>query len=721
MDMLNKEISRAFRGISGIDEEFIRDLVEFLLRQFKDKERYTGEPCLSYVSSMARRLAEYNVDRASLLAAMTWNVFELNKNGQELLEKKYGAEVAELAGRMARLSHIKIHSGQNRETEKFRRLVLALARDVRVVLLRLMDRAHVLSAIDKFPTPTPLANARTAREIYAPLASRLGINRLKNELEDSSLRLLEPEEYVAIRNLVRERSSHHEMNVERIQMKIQEKLNEQNIAALVKGRIKNINSIYKKMQVQKINFDHVYDVIGLRIITESDLIQECYAVLGIIHTLWKPIPHRFKDFVAVPKENGYQSIHTSVVGPTGAPLEMQIRTGKMDYIAEMGLAAHWRYKEPGKKASRDSGKFTWMRKVMEYLTDDPNASDVVEIFKVDMFPTEVYVFTPQGDVKSLPAGSTVVDFAFSIHSKVGYHCRHGKVNNKLVPLKTVLSNGDIIEILTSRKSHPHADWLTFVRTSVARNKIRSYLRIQNRDSMIKSGIEIMKRELKRSRIALKGLFDTEEFEMVVDKSGFSSRDDLFAAIGFNECSTQHIINRLIALRANLSHEEKNVSEPRKNEPSFCKVKPAGGIQTEIRFARCCEPLPGDKIIGYVTQGRGISIHAKSCRSLQKLEKDRMIEVFWEEGEKPVYPVRIVFEGFQDDAIMQDVTRIVVESGAGIISQKIETVSVGVYKMRGVLMLETDSANETDRVIAGLKLHPSIKKVTLTRPRKQRNK
>ncbi|MCD4653262.1 RelA/SpoT family protein [bacterium] len=719
--MLQNNVYRAFQGIANLEENYIHDLLEFLKNNFSDKKRYTGESCLNYISNMARRLSGYNVDKASLVAAFTWNILELNPEGVVLLEKKFGPEVVELVTRMAKLSNINVSSTQSRETEKFRRLILALSGDIRVVFLRLMDRAHVLSVINEFQTQNPLANAQTARDIYAPLASRLGINRLKNELEDSSLKMLEPEKYLEIQLGVKERSSHHEMNVERIKMQIQSRLDEQGISATIKGRIKNINSIFKKMIIQKIRFEQVYDVIGIRIISRSNLIQDCYAVLGIIHSLWKPIPHRFKDFIAVPKENGYQSIHTSVIGPTGAPLEIQIRSSSMDVIAEVGLAAHWRYKEPGKNRLIDSEKFTWMRKVMEYLTEEPNASDIVEIFKVDMFPTEVYVFTPQGDVKSLPAGSTVVDFAFSVHSNVGHHCRHGKINNRLVPLKTVLANGDIVEIITSRKSYPHANWLTFVRTSRAKNKIRSYLRVQARDSMIKIGLETLKRELRRNRISLKGLFETEDFLEVIDRSGYLLKDDLFAAIGFNECSSQHVINRLMMIRATRFKEDEQEAPAKESDRTPGHIKAVGGINIATRFARCCEPLPGEKIVGYVTQGRGISIHSARCRSMLKLDRNRIVNVVWEEGDEPNYPVRIIFEGYQDPSLMQDITRVVVEHRVIILSQKIETSARNQLKVRGVLMLETKFLEEVDKIMVALRQIPAIKKVSQTRSRKNRKR
>ncbi|HPQ39780.1 MAG TPA: RelA/SpoT family protein [bacterium] len=718
MNALRDNLLRAFRGHSEASEADRNAFIDFLIDACDGKTRETGEPCLRYISDMALRISRYTVDQASLYAVFLWNLLKLDASSSEQIRSRFGNEVHELAHRLVQLGEIDSKTSKDAEQEKFRRLILALARDIRVVFLRLLDRAHVLSKLAEYPTRDPETMARTAREIYAPLANRLGIGILSSELEDVSLRVLEPEKYSEIRRRVRERSDHHEMNVERIKMYIQKKLDEQKIRAEIKGRIKSINSIYKKMQAQKITFSQVYDVIGIRIITERDHVQDCYGVLGIVHSLWKPIPHRFKDFIAVPKENGYQSIHTSVIGPTGAPLEIQIRSRKMDAIAEFGLAAHWQYKESGSQKAEDTEKFTWMRKVMTYLTEDPNPSDIVEIFKVDMFPSEVYVFTPRGDVKSLPAGSTPVDFAFSIHSEVGFHCKHAKINSRLVPLRTKLSNGDIVEIITSRNSHPNANWLTFVRTSSARNKIRSYLREEARDTMIKHGMELLRREFKRHRIPIKGIFESGEFGDVVRKSGFSTREDLFAAIGFGEYSVQHIVNRLITARAAITQKE--ISPDALEEgPSAGRVRVLKDMEVPTKFARCCEPVPGDKIVGYITHGRGITIHKAACRSLRKLESARIIDVSWEEGERPIYPERIIFDGFNRDTLLVDITRVLVNHGAVIRSQRMESVDSRGLRVRGVLMLDVQAVADMDALVRQLETVDGVREVTRSRGRKRR--
>lgn len=718
MNALRENLLRAFRGFPDHSEAEQNDFLEFITSACGDVTRDTGEPCLRYISDMAVRLSHFKVDKASLYAAFLWNLLNAKPESSEVIRARFGNEVHELAQRLVQLGEIDTKTSKDAEQEKFRRLILALARDIRVVFLRLMDRAHVLSKLTDYPTSDPRAMAQTAREIYAPLANRLGIGILRSEIENVSLQILEPAKYVDIRRRVSERSDHHEMNVERIKRTIRKRLDEQRIDAEIKGRIKSVNSIYKKMKVQKISFSQVYDVIGVRIVTRSDKVQDCYAVLGIVHSLWKPIPHRFKDFIAVPKENGYQSIHTSVIGPTGAPLEIQIRSWKMDAIAEFGLAAHWRYKEPRGQKAQDTEKFTWMRKVMTYLTEDPNPSDIVEIFKVDMFPSEVYVFTPRGDVKSLPAGSTPIDFAFSIHSEVGFRCKHAKINSRLVPLRTKLSNGDIVEIITARNAHPNANWLKFVRTSSARNKIRSYLREEARDSMIKQGMEQLKREFKRHRIPLKGIFESEEFGDVVQRSGFNTNNELFASIGFGEYSVQHIVNRLITVQASKTQQESE-SDAAAAVQETGKVRVIKDMEVPTRFARCCEPAPGDAIVGYITQGRGITIHKETCRSLRKLEPARIIEVAWEAGEEPHYPERFVFDAFNRDMLIVDITRVLVKNGAVIQSQKVETVDRRGRKVRGVLMLDVQAVTDMEKLVRQLESIDGIREVTRSRSRKRR--
>ena len=718
MEGLRDNIQRAFQGMPECRPGSVDNLVDYLEGVYRDKRRLSNEPYLSYLSNMARRLSDYRVDRVSFLAAMTWSLFEVQPDRAEEIRAVHGDDVHELASRLARLSRIDSKSSEDAEKENLRRLILALAGDIRVVFLRLLDRAHSLSVIDQFPGEDARGSAVAAREVYAPLANRLGIGKLKSELEDASLKILEPSVYSDIRRRVKERSEHNAMNMERIKLQILDKLNAQGIRAEIKGRIKTVNSIYQKMLVQKIQFDQVYDVVGLRIITERDGVQDCYAVLGLIHSIWKPIPHRFKDFIAVPKENGYQSIHTSVIGPMGSPLEIQIRSRRMDEIAEVGIAAHWQYKETGGSRTESTEKFTWLRKVMNYLTEEPNPADMVEVFKVDLFPSEVYVFTPKGDVKSLPAGSTVVDFAFSIHSEVGFHCQHGRINKKLVPLRTRLNNGDIVEIITSRNAHPNSNWLKFVRTSVARNKIRGYVREVERDSRIKYGMEILRKELRRHRIPVMGVFDTDEFREVVTRSGFTGQDDLFAALGFGEYSVQHVINRLMTIRASRQQTKKEETGQPALQRLSGRVKVLNDVEVVTRFARCCEPMPGDGIVGYITQGRGITIHSADCASLKKLEADRKVPVRWEADDDPDYPLRVVFEGVQMARLTQDINRFLSELGAVVLSEHIQVTDKRQMRVRGVLLLDSKTVADQDKLIDGLRRIPGIQKITRSRSRKR---
>lgn len=716
---LQENIQVALQSVLLGSDWTVENYVDYLRSLYGDSVRKTGESCLSYISNIARRLSFYRLDHASLMAAFTWNVFVARPDKTEDIRKQWGNEVYELASRLAELAEIDVKTGQEAENEKLRRLILALARDIRVVFLRLIDRVHVLNVIDKYSGEDPMAVAAAARDIYAPLANRLGIGKLKSELEDLSLRIRLPEVYSDIRRRVKERSEDHALNVERIKTVIQDRLASQGIKAEIKGRIKNIDSIYKKMLAQKIGFDQVYDVIGLRIITEKPGIQECYAVLGLIHSLWKPIPHRFKDFIANPKENGYQSIHTSVIGPKGSPIEIQIRSRKMDEIAEVGIAAHWLYKESGTASGGAADKFTWLRKAMSYLTENPDPHDMLEVFKVDLFPSEVYVFTPRGDVKSLPAGSTVVDFAFSIHTEVGFRCRHGKINKKLVPLRTKLQNGDIVEIITSRNAHPTSDWLKFVRTSLARNKIRAYLRDVARDSMVKKGLDSLKRELIKQRLPVNKLLDSDEFLEVIVRLGFSASDDLYAAIGFGEISIQQVINKLVTLKAAQGKGRvEGITGDHELARPVSSVQVVSGSDIVTRFARCCEPLPGDKIVGYITRGRGITIHAADCSNLKKLGADRIVPVKWDAHDNPKYPIRLLFEGYQVAVLIREMTQIVAERNGVILSQQIETVDKKSQRVRGVLLVELPNGEVEEKLLDSLRSIPGMLQVVQSRSRKR---
>jgi GTP diphosphokinase / guanosine-3',5'-bis(diphosphate) 3'-diphosphatase len=716
---LLENIQCAFRGLDSQASGSAEKCAEFLQNLYGQTTKKSGEPCLQYVSSIARRLSFYKLDYSTVMAALIWSVFQVKPEKKDDVKRECGQEVWQLASRLADLAEIDVKTSEEAENEKLRRLILALAKDVRVVFLRLIDRAHVLNVIDRYAAENPVVAATAVRDIYAPLANRLGIHRLKNELEDSSLRILKPQIYSAIRRRVKERSDHHALNMERIKNNILVRLDKENIRAEIKGRIKSIDSIYRKLKTQKIDFEQVYDVIGLRVITEKESVQDCYAVLGLIHSLWRPVPHRFKDFVANPKENGYQSIHTSVVGPKGMPIEVQIRTPKMDEVAEVGIAAHWQYKEADADTSDASEKFTWLRKAMEYLMDNPDSKDMIETFKVDMFPAEVYVFTPKGDVKSLPAGSTVIDFAFSIHTEVGFHCRHGKVNHKLVPLKTRLRNGDIVQIITSRNAHPNADWLEYVRTSAAKNKIRGYLRDVARDSMIKTGRETLLKEMKKQRIPIKGLVESDAFLELVAHLKFNAPDDLFAALGFGDYSVQQVINRLITLKATRERDLKSGDNEADMPRTEGSVRVISGTEIVTRFARCCEPEPGEKIVGYITRGRGITIHSYDCPSLKKLGSERFVEVRWDADDNPTYPVRIRFEGYPTETLSGDILRAVSDCRAFLMSQHIEMLHKQPNRIRGILLVEIQDGNEADRLIKMLKDVDGITDVALSKTRQKK--
>ncbi len=702
MEALGVILERVFSPFPDLDENYIYSLKKYLEHRFGRHTRENGEPYAIYFADVVERLSHLHVDKPTILAALLWQVYHVMDNAREEIEKFFGMEVAELAERVSRLSRIDYNASQELHMEQFRNLILALAKDIRVVFVRLVDRAHVMSMIEVYPLEQPEAAARESRELYAPLANRLGIGRIKLELEDLSLKILQPEIYLDLERKISARSSDREKYLETIKTLMKTALVNESIHAEIKGRVKHLDSIHKKMLAQKISYDEVYDIVGIRVITDS--IKDCYSVLGIVHSLWKPIPKRFKDYIAVPKQNMYQSIHSSVIGPAASPLEIQIRTREMNRVAELGIAAHWQYKDH-EINRRYQEKFAWMRQAMEWLKDKNDPIQAVEMFKVDLFPDEVYVFTPMGEVRCLPKGSSVIDFAFMIHSDVGYQCKGANVNQKFVPLKTQLCNGDIVEIITSKTAKPNANWLQHVKTSHARNRIRKYLRTRARDQMIHIGKEILFKHLKKMRIRTTGILGSEAFLAVVEQFGLQSGEDLLSAVGFGELSCTQVANRLSLKMV------KPVKQPRKSSQQLPKkqglVSISGETDLEIRFARCCEPIPGEEIVGYITFGRGVSVHAKRCANLNKLESNRIVKADWEASDRPGYPVKITFEGHKLPGLMTRITDVLIASGAQVISHKLSEHRKAHAFIRGQIQIEITSYANLEEILREIREIPGV--------------
>ncbi len=698
-------------GVCGLSSPLVEKLEQFASLHMAEHRRVSGEPLVEYARHAITRLCALNLDVHTVIAGAVWQSVILKPELMDEIERSFGAEASELVRRVGKISAIDYSAGEGEQAEQFCNLILALARDIRVLFILLVDRAHILSVSNAYLLKDRVKLAKEAREIFAPLANRLGIGSLKQELDDLSFQILEPEIFIELKRKVEARSADREQYLKTVVDVIRTQMEHEGLDIQIKGRLKHFDSIYKKMLKQNIPFDEVYDLVGVRLIAED--LKECYAVLGIIHSLWKPIPRRFKDYIAMPKQNMYQSIHTTVIGPSGYPLEVQIRSREMDRIAECGIAAHWIYKD--KHIDRKyEHKFAWLRQIMEWKKENRDPVEMMEILKVDLFPDEVYVFTPKGEVRTLPKGATVVDFAYLIHTTIGQHCKGARINNQIVPLKTELANGDIVEIITSASSRPSMDWLAFVRTSSARSKIKRFLREQQKERSILIGRENLIKMLRRQRMLTEGIFESEAFAQVTARMGYKAVDDLFAALGFGEITDLQIINRLTTELA----EKKPERELPRSTPARESKKIRIGQSTDMmmHFARCCEPIPGESIVGYITHGRGITIHSASCVNVAKLEKERIIRAEWEKDDRPAYPIRIAFRGFYQPELINELTRLIERFKAKLVSQRIET--TGNLRMRGEIQVEVSEFSKIEQMMNELKKIQGVMQANRMKSRKK---
>ena len=632
--------------------------------------RQSGEPYIIHPEAVAEILADLEMDAVTLQAAFLHDVVEDTSASLEEIGRTFGPEVAQLVDGVTKLSLLEDRSQLEQEAENLRKMFLAMAQDVRVILIKLADRLHNLRTLKHLP---PLRQRRIAQEtleIYAPLAHRLGIYRLKWELEDLSLRYLEPDVYQNLSELIRQRRNDRETYIEAVAAELREKLLEHGVDAEVSGRPKSFYSIYQKMRQGK-DFSEIYDLVALRIIVDS--VKDCYGVLGIVHTLFTPIPGRFKDYIAMPKPNLYQSLHTTVVGPGGQPVEVQIRTREMHRTAEFGIAAHWIYKE-GHSDPRFDQKLGWLRQLLEWQGETRDAREFLESLKIDLFADEVFVFTPKGQVHDLPAGATPVDFAYRIHTDVGHRCVGARVNGRIVPLDHRLQNGDIVEILTNKgSSGPSLDWLQFVQTSTARSRIRTWFKQKNREENAKLGRDMVEREARRVNLSPDDILRPEWLEDMSRRLHYGSIDDLFAAVGYGGLNSQQVVSRL---RDRLPEPAREI--PESDARAFSDYgKPTNGVRVRgadnllVRFSRCCTPVPGDPIIGYVSRGKGVTVHRLECPNAKALmqEGDRIVEVAWDQGLQQNYPVEIEVHALDRSGLLADVAQAVAETRLNILSAR----------------------------------------------------
>jgi len=636
--------------------------------------RLSGEPYLSHPLEVAHILTRMKLDVTSVVAGFLHDALEDTDVRLSEIERLFGREAANIVNGVTKISKIQFASHEERQAENMRKMILAMATDIRVIMVKLADRLHNMRTLGfQVPEKQELI-ARETLDIYAPLAGRMGIYWLKSSLEDLCLYYLEPQIYEKIKTELAERRGARDKVIQEVKGHLSEKLKEARIKATIKGRHKHFYGIYFKMKDQSLNINQVYDVLAIRVILNS--LKECYEVLGLIHAMWKPVSGAFKDYISLPKANMYQSLHTRVIIPLGQRMEVQIRTWEMDKVAEEGIAAHWKYKEGRAVSNTDEKQFAWLRQLLEWQKNLHDPKEFMETVRMDLFPNDVYVFTPKGEVKEFPKGATPVDFAYSIHSEVGDKCIGAKMNGKMVPLRYQLKNGDVAEIITSKKHQPSKDWLNFVKTSRAKTKIRHWIKREERDQSINLGKEILEKGLEQSHLNLPNIMKNEHISAIVKDLSLHSTQDLFASIGYGKISAKQVIHRL---KPKLGVEEdktlglvsKVVSRiKRKKSTRGIKVKGLGDML--VRFANCCHPLPGEHVTGFLSRGRGVTIHQYSCRHILDADPERVVEVSWEPSDQDVYHAGLKVTTVDKKGILADVSSVMSKNDANIIEADMKT-------------------------------------------------
>lgn len=686
--MITDLLSRVSSNGHAVDTELIERAYQFARTAHGDSVRLTGEPFITHPVAVSEILSELGMDDKTIAAALLHDVVEDCTVDCQRIRAEFGDEVAELVEGVTKLRRIDFNTRQDQQAENLRKMFMAMARDIRVIIIKLADRLHNLRTLDPFPPERQEEKAQETLQIYAPLAHRLGIWHLKWELEDLSFRYTNAEIYWDMVRKVKKTREQRVHEVDRAISALVSKLKEEGVEAEIQGRPKHLYSIYNKMLRDEVDFDRIYDLTAIRVVCGS--VGSCYHALGAVHNLWMPIPNMYTDYIAKPKSNGYQSLHTKVYGPSGEPMEVQIRTWAMHRDSEFGIAAHWKYKESGDTVNSQNYEqnIRWIRQLLELQHDHPNAHEYLESLKVDLFEDQVFVFTPVGDVVDLPASSTPVDFAYRVHTEVGHHCIGAKANGHIVPLDYLLQNGDIVEILTQRTSKgPSRDWLDFVQTPHARNRIKSFLRKISFEDNLRFGRERLEKEVHSLRLDPGQILRSEILDQISQSTNFKGADNLIAAVGYGDLSAESIVEKARSLA--LGKDDSMRQLPRALETAVAKRKRAERQQGRLKFgitasdiddvmyrlSRCCSPIPGDKVVGYVTRGRGVAVHRTDCRNIlyySQKDPERLMEIEWSLEDGGAYQAEIHVEAFDRVGLLNDITSIITERKMNIDSADVQT-------------------------------------------------
>ncbi len=708
MIRINDILDQVNSYMPDADTSLIQKAYVYSAKVHAGQTRLSGEPYLSHPLATAFILAQLKLDVASIAAGLLHDTIEDTLATFEELQELFGTDVAEIVEGVTKISQIEFQSKIHKQAENIRKMILAMSKDIRVLLVKLADRLHNMRTLNFQREEKQVKIARETLDIYAPLASRLGIDWIKRELEDLSFQYMYPVEYEALSRDVEARLGKRKVYVEEVKEIISRKMAEYGLSCRVLGRPKHLFSIFRKMRRRNVTLDEIYDLIAFRIILNTP--KECYEALGIVHSVWKPVPGRFKDYISLPKANMYQSLHTTVIGPYGERMEIQIRTEEMDKIASEGIAAHWLYKE-GKVVQKEQAKqFDWLTQLMEWQKELEDPREFLESVRMDLFSNEVYVLTPDGDIKEFPSGATPIDFAYAIHTEVGHHCAGAKVNGRMVPLKYELQNGDVVEIITSKHHVPSRDWLKIAKTGRARARIRQWIKTEEREKSLALGRELCAREFRKHRLDFNEFVKSGGGDIVAAFS-FKSLEDLLIAVGYGKISPTQIVGKLVRADAKDDQDEQPEivqEEPRKHGAGSQGVLIHGHDDIMIHLAKCCTPVPGDDVVGYITRGRGITVHRTNCPNIVNLDPERQIEVKWDITKESGYPVRLAVTTTDQKGMLAAVSNAISAAEANIMEAKVTTSPD--LRASFTFTVEASDASHLRRVMAGVRKVDGVLKV-----------